>query len=188
MKPPGKLIVGLGLGVVVLSVIYLRRARAATGSSFSGPAEDFDAGDSEDGCDPTPKPGVVKFRDWVLRTWGGYDVGIVRACDDATRTNPSGHKLGRAWDWGTLAPGTPGVPGGFTRKADVDAAIGELLAHDAELFRRAGLTYLIWNRQIWSARTKSWQAYHGVDDHTTHVHFSFGPRGGAGTTSLYTGI
>lgn len=40
---------------------------------------------------------------------------------------------------------------------------------------RLRITYVIWNRQVWNvARIKDgWHAYHGISDHTDHVHASF---------------
>lgn len=32
--------------------------------------------------------------------------------------------------------------------------------------------YLIWNHRIWKARSSQWEAYHGVNAHTHHVHVS----------------
>jgi peptidoglycan DL-endopeptidase CwlO len=37
---------------------------------------------------------------------------------------------------------------------------------------RLGIYYVIWFKQIWFPATGVWKAYHGVSDHTDHVHVS----------------
>lgn len=122
-------------------------------------------------CDPTAKPGVEQFRAYVLEHFGGGDAGIVRACNIG---KPSDHHEGRAWDWA------------MTSDADTDSFFLWLLNNDSEMFRRAGLTYVIWNRKIFTSVTPSWQPYTGADPHTSHVHVSFGWPGARGETSFYT--
>lgn len=138
---------------------------------WTSPPEDYAPMQPETLCDPTPKPGVVMFRDWVLKNYGGVDFGIIRECGG----NMSGHTAGMAWDWGT----TSGSP-------RVDALLDALQANDNELIRRTGLMYMIWNRRIWNTRSKTWQNYTGPSPHTDHVHFSFGSAGAWGKTSFYT--
>lgn len=150
--------------------------------SFTGAVEDYAPVVLQSTCDPTDKPGVLAFRKLVLDAVGGGAGGTIRACPPPG-SNPSEHAEGRAWDWSVSADKPEDV-------ARVDAVLGWLLSPDAKgnanaMFRRAGLQYIIWNRQIWSVRTKDWQPYKGTHPHTDHVHFSFGWDGALGKTSLY---
>lgn len=154
--------------------VYLLTRKSGPSLSFSGPAEGFAPLESEAGCDPTEKPGVQAFRRFILANFGGVDDGIVRDCETGGN---SGHKLGKAWDWGVLL-GNPDVSGMFDF----------LLGNDAEIFRRAGITYLIWQRQIFNDHnSRVWTPYNGADPHTSHVHFSFGTPGAYGQTSFFQG-
>lgn len=131
-------------------------------------------------CDPTPKPGTDAFRKFILQNVGGRDVGISRACEIGGKSE---HKEGRAWDWGVQASSTSEV-------ALAESVIAWLLATDKDgneqaVFRRAGLMYMIWNKQIWGTKTRSWKPYTGADPHTSHVHFSFGWPGAMARTSFF---
>lgn len=131
-------------------------------------------------CDPEPKPGVELFREFVLRNVGGGEGNISRPCDMGA---PSHHHEGRAWDWSVSADDP------------VEAAMAEnllswLLATDEHgephaMFRRAGLDYIIWDRQLWDARRRSWLPYTGWSPHEDHVHFSFSWPGARAETSFY---
>jgi hypothetical protein len=134
-------------------------------------------------CDPSEKSGAQAFRNFILSRIGGADVGISRPC---TTGKPSDHHVGMAWDWGVLAS----VPADAQR---AEAVLSWLLAPDqygnpAALFRRAGLTYVIWNKQYWSSKNQQWLPYTGASPHEDHVHFSFGQAGALGHTSLYPWI
>lgn len=148
--------------------------------TFPTPAEPYAALDLERGCgDPLiEQRGVQAWRDLLLAQVGGRNLGIVRACNVG---GVSEHKTGRAFDWGMSASDP-------TEKATADALLATLLAGDAELFRRLGLMYVIWNTQIWSVRTKSWQPYTGPNPHTDHVHFSFGWPGAKAQTSYFAAL
>lgn len=146
-------------------------------SDFSTPAEAFTSFDETE-CIPGERPGVVQFRDWVLQEWGGRDVGITRDCGKTG--SHSGHYSGRAWDWG-LSVSNP------VEKRMADEMIAYLLDNDAEMFRRLGMAYIIWNREIWSPqKSTQWRPYGGPSPHTDHVHFSFGPEGAEGKTSFFS--
>lgn len=130
-------------------------------------------------CDPTPKPGVVAFRAFVLERFGGTDLGIARDCAQGGKSE---HKEGRAWDWGIRVD-----------KADQKAAAAALLSFlekdDWANARRLGIGYVIWDRRIWSAwkRTAGWRPYDGADPHTTHMHLSWSHDGAMAKTSGYAG-
>ncbi len=152
-------------------------------SEWSEPAEGFAAREMPSGCDPGPKKGAVILRDYGLDRWGGQSAGIGRECGGG---NPSHHHEGRAWDWAGVTPGSPRV----------ESMLRWLLANDAEMFRRAGLEYVIWNKKIFSSSRPKWSTYctgspclnakgQARDPHTSHVHFSLSRKGARGDTSFY---
>lgn len=144
------------------------------------PIEDYAVSDTP-GCDPTEKAGVVAFRAFILGAIGGRDYGIVRPCD---KGGPSDHWNGRAWDYRLDASD----PTDAQRAQDL---IDWLTATDANgnkhaMLRRAGITFLIWNHQVWSTKMgMTWKPYTGVSPHTDHIHISFGWPGALAQTSLY---
>jgi hypothetical protein len=145
------------------------------------PCEPYAVSSHTDECDPSEKPGVADWRRIVTSMYGGSpEDGIVRSC---SRGGPSDHHAGRSWDWMREASNPE-------QAASAEEVIAWLLATDAAenehaMYRRLGLTYLIWNRRVWSSRTKSWAPYEGTDPHTSHVHFSFGVPGSMGETSFF---
>jgi hypothetical protein len=127
-------------------------------------------------CDPTPKPGVVAFKNMILKIFPqtGND-GISRDCG----VSPDGltvseHYEGRAWDWQVSANNPNDV------KA-VQSVLDWLLATDKygntyAMARRLGIMYIIWNHHIWSMNraNEGWRIYTSTSNpHTDHVHFSF---------------
>lgn len=189
MKQDDALALAAVAGLVIAGVAVALRRRSSpepkcaeiadTSSVFAGvELEDYPPWAPVAICDPTPKPGAVAFRDWVLRTMGGRDVGISRACEGVPTSR---HHEGRAWDWGQPDHETAEL---FLRC---------LLAADAQgnahaLARRAGLRVIIYNRRIWTSGTKEWRPYTGASPHTDHVHFAFGWPGARGETSLYAAL
>lgn len=125
------------------------------------------------------------FLKFVLKHQGGSQGRTLGPCDHI-----SGHASGRAWDWMIRADVTE-------ERAKADELIDWLLANNAEIFRRAGLAYIIWDKQIYSALDPRWKPYDGFDEagdcirppcrspHTDHVHFSFNIPGADGKTSFY---
>lgn len=140
---------------------------------FETPPEPFTRYDGASTCDPEPKPGVVAFRRFLLDQVGGGDSGIGRNCDVGGRSE---HHEGRAWDWRMSADD----PEQAEQVADT---LDWLLANDGEMFRRAGLMYMIWDGQIFTP--SGWHAYSRPNPHTDHVHFSFGWPGALAETSFY---
>lgn len=141
--------------------------------TFSGPPEPYARVEPVSTCDPTPKAGVLAFRDWVLANWKGRTGGIARDCELGP---PSKHHEGRAWDWFP--------PDRSTATEFLEA----LLADDADgqpeaLARRTGMRSIIYSGAIWRAGI-GWDAYTG-DPHDDHVHFGFGWAGAEGKTSFY---
>lgn len=144
-----------------------------------GPVIDaYAAYDPQNTCDPTAKPGVVGFRDIVLKAYPQtHDYGIVRACSaDGT----SEHKEGRAWDWRV------DVDKDFKLDPDerliAEEFIRWLLAPDRHgnphaYARRFGVMYFVFNDCIYSAYRVDGKAPFeprcGGRGHFDHVHFSF---------------
>jgi hypothetical protein len=148
-------------------------------ADMGGPPEPYATPETIE-CDPAPKPGVEAFRDWVMSTFGGESFGIGRDCDIG---KPSDHHEGRAWDWKVDASSPDD-------QARVHAFFDWLFAADPDgnidaMFRRTGLSYLIWDRMSWYAWRRDWQPYTRENPHTDHVHFSFGTPGAMGETSFY---
>jgi len=138
--------------------------------------------DGQTTCDPTPKPGVVDFRNILLDEYPGRDTGISRDC---SRPGQSEHKEGRALDFEFNA-GNP------TQAAQAATVLNWLLATDRAgnahaLLRRFGIMYIIWNHKIFSAHKASqgWQPYDGPNPHTDHIHFSFSWAGAREQTSWW---
>jgi hypothetical protein len=139
-------------------------------------------------CDPTAKPGVLRFAALVQATYPGTgSSGIVRDCNRATSL--SEHTEGRAWDWRVSTTDAAQV-------AQVRAFHEWLLAPDgdepAANARRLGVMYMIWDRQILSVARAAggWRPYacSGVTGcHQDHVHYSFTWAGAQARTSFWSG-
>jgi len=109
---------------------------------YREPAEGYAPRQPATTCIQVPQPGVVAFRDFTRQRLGGGDLGILIGCDE----RKSEHQEGRAWDW-ALNAGDP------ADRARAEAMIDWLLetgptGEPHENFRRAGLRYMIWDRQI----------------------------------------
>jgi peptidoglycan hydrolase-like protein with peptidoglycan-binding domain len=155
----------------------------ATPFGLPGLIEPLAALDQQSRCDPSAKPGVIKFRHLVLSTYPGTGSdGIVRACNIG---GTSEHKEGRAWDWKVSAHSP-------RQRAEAQALLRWLLApdsegHQAAMARRLGIMYIVWDRHMWRAYDAGagWQPYTRGEAHTDHVHFSFSRAGAAGRTSFW---
>lgn len=157
-------------------------ASGAAASAARVPVPDYLPGDSQDTCDPTPKPGIMAFRAFVLDRYGGQSggapkFGISRACEVG---GTSEHKEGRAWDW--FPPD----------RQTGDRLVRDLLADNVRgvhhaAARRWGLQYFIWFRRIWLAHKAAtdapgelagWKAYgrtgSATIEHRDHIHFTMG--------------
>lgn len=160
---------------------------------FYSPPEPYAIYLPETECDPTPKPGVEMFRDFVVSQIGGGYGGITRPCDWGSA---SGHKAGRAWDWTVNINDPDDV-------SRVHELFDWLLANEQEMARRVGITYMIWANKSWRSYRgdpNEWSPYDGYDEHghcpnppcrnphTDHVHFSFSTAGSDGDTSFYEWI
>ncbi len=178
------IVVALALSTV-LSGVTAAPATGAPATPLFGPAiDDYADYEGQTLCDPTPKPGVVSFKDLLQQTYGAHSWGISRSCDTA---GVSEHEEGRAldyhFDYFTEA-----------QRADAEDLLGWLLSTDGfgnthAMARRLGLMYVIWNSQIWESYRPfdGWQAYTGANPHTDHIHFSFSWPGALAQTSWWTG-
>ena len=138
-------------------------------------------------CDPVAKPGVVAFREMLLRNYPGTgSLGIVGDCGRAGQTE---HKEGRAFDWAVSINNSQQV-------AQVNEVMTWLTQPDRygnqyAMAKRLGLMYMIWNSRMWRSYNSSsysantWSPYNGPSRHTDHVHFSFGWNGAQKATSFW---
>ncbi len=145
-------------------------------------------------CDPSPKPGVVAFKNLVLATYPCTgDYGISRSpCPDLStpegQKKRSEHYEGRGWDWKLDYP-----------HPAADALLAWLLATDEHgnkhaMARRLGIMYIVWGDKIWMAYAadQGWLPCAGTTyycnptTHFNHVHFSFTRAGAARQTSFWS--
>jgi hypothetical protein len=80
---------------------------------------------------------------------------------------PFEHPKGRACDWSLQKSGFS-----VAHNADMKKYGNDLMAYLVRNADRLGIYYVIWFKQIWFPATGVWKAYHGVSDHTDHVHVS----------------
>ena len=134
-------------------------------------------------CAAAALPGTAGLRDLVLSSYDrGYDGGAIRSCASGGQSE---HKEGRAWDW------MLDVDNAADRRAAGDF-LGWLVGPGSQgragaMARRLGVTYVIYNRKIWSAYSLGWRDYTGSDPHTSHIHVSLSWNGARGNTSFWTG-
>jgi hypothetical protein len=161
-------------------------AQAAPTTPNFGPAIDaYAAYVGQSTCDPTPKPGVVEFKDLLQANYGNHTWGIARACDSGGQSE---HKEGRALDYHFNSLDA-------ADKQRAEDFLQWLFATDAHgnanaMARRFGLMYVCWNSRMWKAYTSppgygAWDC--GDNKHVDHIHFSFGWAGARKQTSWWTG-
>jgi hypothetical protein len=151
--------------------------------SYGPPIEAMSPYQGQHLCSPAAKPGVVAFRDLVLRSYPGTrSLGISRACTVGGRSE---HKEGRAFDWGVnvARPAEKAAADELLRWLHATDRYGNRFANA----RRLGVQYVIWNRRIWSSYAPTWRAYGGPSPHTDHVHVSFNWPGANKQTSFWSG-
>jgi hypothetical protein len=174
----------------------IQPASAGPRAPHFGPViEDYSGYVSPERCRPAPKPGVQAFADLLLETYRDSTwVGISRACHGEPTSD---HQEGRAIDWGRSATVR-------SERAEVEDLLDWLFATDRygntdAMIRRLGITYLIWNRDIWGAWSGDWEVYcvqkpagcrdpdsrSIMDPHTSHIHISFGWPGARMQTSFW---
>jgi putative cell wall-binding protein len=143
--------------------------------------------EAEDSCRyPEVQPGVLEVQGLIEDTYGSYarSFHTTRYCSGSGGS--SGHHEGRALDW--MLDAYDG-----DERAIAESYLDWLLATDKygnehAMARRMGLTYIIWNRQIFRMYRPSvgWQPYTGANPHSDHIHLSFSWAGAREQTSFYT--
>jgi hypothetical protein len=164
-------------------------ARALVSTTVDAPA----SWERESGCDPVEKKGPRKLRKLLLRTYGPVSSNIVRRCSSAD----SGHEEGRAIDWmvNVRDPRQREIAESFLTWLQAPDEAGNA----AVMARRLGLSYVIWNNQMWRPASDTWTTYRDCDRpkmrwkkydstcHRNHIHVSFSWAGALGRTSFFTG-
>jgi hypothetical protein len=194
--------VGVGLLAAVLTSTGLLAAGPANAvavpyaPAFHPSIDPYSSYEPENTCSPAPKPGVVAYRDLLVRTYGSRWNNISRACSSSS----SGHEEGRALDWGNLATNA-------TQQAQATALFGWLFATDANgnkhaMARRLGIQYIQYNNRMWRAYDPGagWQpqmmggkacstlgSTYKTSCHRDHIHTSFSWNGANKKTSFFTG-
>ncbi len=132
----------------------------------------------QNSCDPVARPGTSALGELLAADYGGGAIGYARSCVRGTTE----HSDGRALDWMLDAHDPADL-------AIADRALGWMLANDAEVARRLGVQYIIWNGKIWRAYRASsgWAPYSGWSPHTDHIHISLTWDGAMKRTSWWTG-
>jgi hypothetical protein len=147
-------------------------------------------------CEPSAKPGVVRFTRWLQRSAEGVFWGSYR-CERWGRGSASLHAENRAVDWHLDS----------RRPADFAAGrrlIRLLLAPDRAgtpraLARRMGVEEIIWDCSYWGAGMEQFKAYapclnkHGdlrkhvnaTVAHRDHIHFGLSKAGARARTSFW---
>ena len=199
MRPrPARALLATGLGM--LALVTAGTAAAATPTpvprtpTFVRPAEQTVPYEPQTTCVPEAQPGTARFRALVLATYPNTrDMGIVRPCSAG---GTSEHKDGRAWDWGVQVTNP-------AEARQATALIGQWLLGDrAEMARRLGIMYIVFNDRILATYrfSEGWRPYLSSAcrtipltscsptlRHRNHAHFSFSRAGGAARTTFWTG-
>ena len=161
--------------------------------SYSALIDNPASWERESGCSQTEKKGPKKLRKLLNATYGTIYANILRRCSKAD----SGHEEGRALDWMVNVR----VP---AQKTIAESYLAWLQAPDefgnpAAMSRRLGISYVIWNNQMWRPGSGVWTDYsdcakkkkrakkYDTYCHRNHVHTSFSWDGALGRTSFYTG-
>ncbi len=158
------------------------------------PVEPFAGYEPQTVCSPAAKPGATVLGRWVVASYGGRAGAISRAC---TGTSTSEHKEGRAFDWTLNARKAKDRvrAARFLQRITATGPSGE----PAELARRMGIMYVIWNDRMYAAydefRVRPYRSS-GCKNlkrcsrtlrHRDHLHISLTRLGGQGRTSWYVG-
>ncbi len=207
--PPGRLLVAMGLTAAAAAAVLLPSVNAAAPAAPAAPValpgprlptglpaqvEDLAAYVQQVSCDPTAKPGAVKFGTLLRTTYPGTSYSVGRDC--GADGMASEHYEGRAVDW-FVSVRTP------AQAARAQQLINWLLAPDSQgrpyaNARRLGVMYMIWNNRIWGSyrAAEGWRPYGSCatrtapgDDttcHRNHIHFSLSWAGAMGRTSFWT--
>ena len=158
------------------------------------PVEPYASYDGQTTCSPAAKKGTVALGHYLVSTYGGRFGGISRSCAGKA---VSEHKEGRAFDWMLNARKKKDR----TRAARFlhDAFATGPSGQPAELARRMGIMYVIFNDRIYAAydhfaarayrnsACKSVKKCSPTLRHRNHLHISLSRAGAAASTSWYVG-
>lgn len=139
------------------------------GYGLPGPWGDVPAYVPQRTCDPVAKPGLVKLRAILLKTYPGTgDSGIGTSCTGRDAT--SEHLEGRAFDWRVDIA----IP---REKAEAETFLSWLTAGNGAYARKMGVMYVIWDGRIWGTYSisRGWRAISCSGKtacHRDHVHIS----------------
>ena len=184
---PQRLLTLLVLTVGCLSGLGYAQAAQA-------PVEPYAAYQPQSVCSTWAKPGTVALGRWVTSSYRGGFGAISRPC---AGRSVSEHKEGRAFDW-TLNAYTAADRARAARFLARIFATGPS-GEPAELARRMGVMYVIWNDRIYAAyREFAPRPYLSSGctklatcsktlRHRDHMHISLTRSGGLGRTSWYAG-
>ena len=95
-----------------------------------------------------PSPALVSIKEYVLKRWGGQDLGLYGVRPVRGGTALSSHSFGAAWDWRWQSPG----PG---RAVVLNEVIPFLINYSLELGVQSIHDYV--GGQIWHADRNAWR-------------------------------
>jgi hypothetical protein len=166
----------------------------ATAEAAQAPVEPYASYDPQTVCSAWAKPGAKVLSRWIVAGYGGRQGAIARACPGRS---VSEHKEGRALDW-TLSAASATDRARAARFLAAAFATGPS-GERAELARRMGIMYVIWNDRMYAAyRQFQPRAYLSSGckkvatcsrtlRHRDHMHISLTRAGSMGRTSWYVG-
>lgn len=166
----------------------------ASAQAAYAPVEPYARYDPQTVCSPWAKPGAKVLGRWIVAGYGGRSGAIARPCSGRS---VSEHKEGRAFDWTLNAYSA-------TDRARATRFLQRILAagptgEPAELARRMGVMYVIWNDRIYAAYRqfqprpylssgcKKLVTCSKTLRHRDHMHISLTRVGSLGRTSWYAG-
>jgi hypothetical protein len=167
---------------------------AGASGAANAPVEPYAGYQPQSVCSSWDKPGTKVLGRWVVASYGGRFGNISRPC---TGRSVSEHKEGRAFDW-TLDAYSGADRARATRLLRALFATGAS-GEPAELARRMGVMYVIWNDRMYAAydqfRAKPYLSSgcrtaatcSKTLRHRDHLHVSLTRPGGLGRTSWYVG-
>jgi hypothetical protein len=167
-------------------------ALIGSAGAVEAPVEPYASYQPQTACAPKAKPGTEALGHWVVKTYGG---GYGRISEPCKGRSVSEHKEGRAFDW-SLNAVKAGDRARATRFLEQIFATGPT-GEPAELARRMGVMYVIWNDRIYASYDQfRVRAYRSSSckklakcsktlRHRDHMHISLTRPGGFGRTSWY---
>jgi hypothetical protein len=181
------------IATLLLCLVTCVVAAGSAGAAYV-PVEPYAGYEPQTVCSPVAKPGTRALGRWIVASYGGRAGAIARACKGRSISE---HKEGRAFDWSLNARSAKdrARAARFLQSVTATGASGE----PAELARRMGIMYVIWNDRIYAAYDqfrarpylssgcKTLKRCSRTLRHRDHLHISLTRLGGAGRTSWYVG-